>query len=186
MNQILSRLSPQGLRRFSKTKGPCMCFHVNHRVKERRVAGFSLIELVIVVVIIGIIGAIAIPRLSRGAEGADDAKLTQDLAVLNKALELYAAEHNGEYPSEADGPAQLTQYTDIEGNVSATRTGAYIYGPYLREAPTATGGARPGARGMGTADAPGIGWLYSKTHGRIHLNRGFAPDFTRDDQALTD
>ena len=146
--------------------------------------GFSLIELVIVVVIIGIISAIAIPRLSRGAEGADESKLKQDLAVLNKALEWYAAEHGGEYPSEANGPAQLTQFTDAAGNVSATKTGAYIYGPYLRDAPPATGGARPGAKGMGTADAPGIGWLYSKTHGRIHLNRGNVPDFTRDDEAL--
>jgi general secretion pathway protein G len=146
--------------------------------------GFSLIELVIVVVIIGIISAIAIPRLSRGAEGADEAKLKQDLAVLNKALELYAAEHGGEYPSEVTGPAQLTQYTDATGNVSSSKTGDFIYGPYLRDAPPATGGARPGAKGMGTADAPGIGWLYSKNHGRIHLNRGFAPDFTKDDEAL--
>lgn len=159
-----------------------MNLRMSQHAVERK--GFSLIELVIVVVIIGIIGAIAIPRLSRGAEGAGEAKLTQDLAVLNKALELYAAEHGGEYPSEAIGPAQLTQYTDAQGNVSATKTGVYQYGPYLRDAPPATGGARPGAKGMGTADAPGIGWLYNKAHGRIHLNRGFAPDFSRDDEAL--
>lgn len=158
---------------------------MNLQTRQRSIKqGFSLIELVIVVVIIGIISAIAIPRLSRGAEGADEAKLKQDLAVLNKALEFYAAEHGGEYPSESNGPAQLTQYTDALGNVSTTKTDPYIYGPYLRDAPSATGGARPGAKGMGTADAPGIGWLYSKTHGRIHLNRGFAPDFTRDDEAL--
>jgi len=148
--------------------------------------GFSLIELVIVVVIIGIISAIAIPRLSRGAEGADEAKLKQDLSVLNSALELYAAEHRGDYPTPANGPAQLTQYTDIDGGVSATKTQTHIYGPYLRDAPAATGGARPGATGMGTADAPGIGWLYSQTHGRIVLNRGFAPDFTQEDPALSE
>ncbi len=145
--------------------------------------GFSLIELVIVVVIIGVISAIAIPRLSRGAEGADESKLKQDLAVLNKAIELYAAEHNGAYPSETNGPAQLTQYSDVQGNTSTTKGTPYIFGPYLRDAPKATGGARSGAQGMGTADAPGIGWLYSRAHGRIHLNRGFAPDFTRDDEA---
>ena len=156
--------------------------HLNN--SQRNAYGFSLIELVIVVVIIGVISAIAIPRLSRGAEGADESKLKQDLAVLNKALELYAVEQGGEYPSEANGPAQLTQYTDVNGNVSATKVAPYVYGPYLRDAPSATGGARPGAKGMGTADAPGIGWLYSKTHGRIHLNRGFAPDFTQDDEAL--
>lgn len=153
--------------------------------KKKPIRGFSLIELVIVVVIIGIIGAIAIPRLSRGVDGADESKLRHDLAVLNKALELYAAEHGGDYPSAANGPAQLTQYTDASGNVSATKNGAYVFGPYLRDAPAATGGARPGAKGMGTADAPGIGWLYSPTHGRIVLNRGVVPDFTKDDEALS-
>lgn len=153
---------------------------------DRRAPGFSLIELVLVVVILGVISAIAIPRLSRGAEGAEQAKLRQDLAVLNKALELYAAEHNGEYPSEANAPAQLTQYTDLDGDVSATKTSTHIYGPYLRDAPAATGGARPGAKGLGTADAPGIGWLYSKAHGRIVLNRGGVPDFTTTDAVLLD
>lgn len=146
--------------------------------------GFSLLELVIVVVILGIIGAIAIPRLSRGSEGADDAKLKQDLAVLNKAVDLYAAEHNGEYPTAADGPAQLTQYTDIDGNVSATKTAPYIYGPYLREAPPAPSGPRKGERGMGLADAPGIGWIYNPAHGRIYLNRGVVVDTTKEDEAL--
>lgn len=147
--------------------------------------GFSLIELVIVVVIIGIISAIAIPRLSRGAEGADDAKLAQDLAVLNKAVDFYAAEHNGLYPTASQGPAQLTQYTDMQGNVSATKTGAYIYGPYLRDAPPAPSGPRRGERGMGLADAPGVGWIYNPSDGRIYLNRGVAVDTTKEDQALS-
>lgn len=155
-------------------------------IKRQARRGFSLVELVIVVVIIGIIGAIAIPRLSRGADGADDAKLRQDLAVLNNALELYAAEHSGNYPTTADAAAQLTQYTDVDGNVSATPTTTHIYGPYIREIPTATGGAQPDETGVGTADGPGIGWLYSQAHGRIVLNRGTAPDFTQEDPALTD
>lgn len=147
--------------------------------------GFSLIELVIVVVIIGIISAIAIPRLSRGSEGANDAKLTQDLAVLNKAVDFYAAEHNGLFPTAANGPAQLTLYTDVDGNTSATKTYPYIYGPYLREAPPAPSGPRKGARGMGLVDAPGIGWLYSPAKGRIYLNRGLPLDDSEEDEALS-
>ncbi len=94
--------------------------------------GFSLIELVIVVVIIGIIGAIAIPRLSRGAEGAADSALTGNLAVLRNAIDLYQTEHGGTFPTTGDIVNQLTQYTDDAGATSATKTGAFIYGPYLR------------------------------------------------------
>lgn len=139
--------------------------------------GFSLIELVIVVVIIGIIGAIAIPRLSRGAEGAADSKVVGDLAVLRSAIDLYSAEHGGKFPSE--DPAtfinQLTQYTDIHGNVSATKTGEFIYGPYLRRMPRLSVGSNQGESAIlgaasGTLGASGAGWFYSQASGEIRPN----------------
>ncbi|MFI4860502.1 MAG: type II secretion system protein [Phycisphaerales bacterium JB063] len=141
-----------------------------HALSPRRSAGFSLIELVIVVVIIGIIGAIAIPRLSRGAAGANDSALVGDLAVLRNAIDLYATEHGGTYPTVADIADQLTQYTDAAGATSATKTTTHIYGPYIRKIPAATVGTRPGATGFAAADAVGIGWLYNATTGEITVN----------------
>ena len=146
--------------------------------------GFSLIELVIVVVIIGIIGAIAIPRLSRGADGANSAKLKQDLAVLNKALDLYAAEHGGTYPTAVKIEQQLTQYTDIDGRVSATPTATHLYGPYLRSIPPASGGKYPGATDIAVVDQQGVGWIYRPGQARIFLNRGTVVDDTEEDTAL--
>src|SRR5688572_31164134 len=100
-----------------------------------RRGGFSLIELVIVVVIIGIIAAIAIPRMSRGTAGAADSALGGNLNVLRNAIELYATEHASKFPGHhatATPEEALTMYTDDAGATSATRTGNFIYGPYLR------------------------------------------------------
>ena len=94
--------------------------------------GFSLLEVVIVVAIIAILAAIGIPRMSRGAKGASDAALTGDLATLRNAIDLYAAEHAGAFPTAGSVNTQLTQYTNISGGVNATKTTAYIYGPYMR------------------------------------------------------
>src|SRR4051812_41843277 len=99
---------------------------------------FSLIELVIVIVIIGIIAAIAVPRMSRGAAGAADSALTADLARLRNAIDLFQSEHAGVYPT---GPApnvvaQLTTYSNDAGATNASKTVAFIYGPYLRTIPT--------------------------------------------------
>lgn len=141
-----------------------------HALSPRRTAGFSLIELVIVVVIIGIIGAIAIPRLSRGAAGANDSALVGDLAVMRNAIDLYATEHGGTYPTVADIEDQLTQYSDASGATSATKTATHIYGPYIRKIPSATVGTRPGENGIAAADAAGIGWLYNATTGEITVN----------------
>ncbi|GAB4383732.1 MAG: hypothetical protein Kow0022_04330 [Phycisphaerales bacterium] len=132
--------------------------------------GFSLIELVVVVVILGIIGAIAIPRMSRGAAGAADSALVADLAVLRNAIALYETEHGGTYPALATFSAQLTQYTDADGNTSATKTGAFIYGPYLRAVPKLKVGSNKGSNAV-TGTAGGTeGWLYNETTGNISAN----------------
>ncbi len=100
---------------------------------------FSLLELLIVVVIIGVIAVIAIPRLSRGARSAGENALMGDLAVMRKAIDLYAAEHGGNFPNgtSAEVTAQLTQYSDFNGNTSTTmdQVTGKIYGPYLKAVP---------------------------------------------------
>ena len=149
---------------------------MNKNFATKKRCGFSLIELVIVVVIIGIIGAIAIPRLSRGAEGASDSALAGDLAVLRNAIDLYATEHGGDFPTVGDFVAQLTTYTDANGNDSATKTGAYIYGPYIRKIPALKVGDEKGSTTVAAADAAGVGWVYNATTGEITANTGTETD----------
>ena len=136
----------------------------------RQVNGFSLIELVIVVVIIAIIGAIAIPRLSRGAAGAADSALVGNLRILRSAIDLYASEHGGAFPSATNVATQLTQYSDDQGNTSATKTTTYIYGPYLRSIPPLPVGVKKGQNGIATASAATVGWIYDATLGTIKAN----------------
>ena len=135
-----------------------------------RRGAFSMIELVIVIVIIGIIAAIAIPRMSKGSAAAADSAVKQNLGVLRSAVDLYHTEHNGTYPTAANIVAQLTQFTDVDGNVSATKTGVFTYGPYLRSVPTLSVGTRKGQSGIAAADAATVGWIYDVTTGNVSAN----------------
>lgn len=128
---------------------------------------FSLIELVIVIVILGIIGAIAIPRMSRGAEAAKDASLVADLNVLRSAIDLYQAEHEGSFPSAANIATQLTQFTDINGNVSAVKENEFVFGPYLRSIPKIKVGSKRGKSDIAAATGADVAWLYNATTGTI-------------------
>jgi len=146
------------------------------RVNACRKRGFSLLELVIVVVIIGIIAAIAIPRMSRGTAGAADSALAGDLAVLRNAIDLFAAEHGGKFPTLANIEGQLTQYTDDSHTTApvASKDATHIYGPYLRKIPPLPVGANKGKTtftdtvpAATTADA---GWYYNEDTGEIRAN----------------
>ncbi len=65
------------------------------RARRRRRAGFSLVELVIVIIIIGVIAAIALPRVASRRGAARDTVLSADLHTIQKAIERFAAEHEG-------------------------------------------------------------------------------------------
>ena len=140
------------------------------RHTSTRRSGFSLLEVVIVVAIIAILAAIGIPRMSRGARGASDSALNGDLSTLRNAIDLYAAEHAGAYPTATDCNNQLTRYTNLGGTVNATKTTEYIYGPYVRTIPPLPVGAKKGMSGISTATGARIGWVYDATEGKIKAN----------------
>lgn len=141
------------------------------RVWLPRRPGFSLIELVVVVMIIAIIAAIASRRLGRHAEQSAKGAAQQDVSVLQNAIERYRAEH-GSYPTlpGATVADQLTKYTDVAGNVSATRTPPYVYGPYIRKVPPVPIGPVRGSTVISGAPGAGIGWVYDGMTGEIRAN----------------
>ena len=142
----------------------------------RKAKGFSLIELVIVVVIIGIIAAIAIPRISRGSEGAADSALMGNLSVLRNAVDLFATEHAGTFPTAAKFSDELVMFTDNSGGTSTTKTATHIYGPYLRKIMPLSVGSNKGNDtiadevGGDTIGVAGKGWFYNENTGVIKAN----------------
>ena len=145
------------------------------RTAYSRKRAFSLLELVVVVVIIGIIAAIAIPRMSRGTGGAADSALAGDLAVLRNAVDLFAAEHDGKFPTLAKVTAQLTLYTDASNTTDAVaaRDKDHPFGPYVRAIPKLPVGANKGKDTFTGTSPPGTdaaGWYYDETTGKIQAN----------------
>jgi general secretion pathway protein G len=117
------------------------------RTKLNNQAGFTLIEMLIVVLLLGILAMLIIPQISVSTEDARLNTLHANLGTLRNAVELYYHQHNETYPGRNDNagaptvdPAtaatafleQLTQYTDINGDVAVARDATHIYGPYLK------------------------------------------------------
>lgn len=143
-------------------------------------SGFSLVELVIVVVIIGVIAAIAVPRISRGAKGAGDSAVRASLAGLRNAIDMFAAEHSGNFPTgvdQAELESRLISKTDSTGVISATAADN-IYGPYLRSGfPALPVCANKGSTvvdinttGEAAYNSGTEGWVYSTVTGKVIAN----------------
>lgn len=61
--------------------------------------GFTLIELLVVISIIGTLSTIAMTSLNGARAKARDTTRYSDMNEIKIALELYAADHGGDYPS---------------------------------------------------------------------------------------
>ena len=115
--------------------------------KLRDQAGFTLIEMLIVVIILGILAMLIIPQVSVSTDDARLNTLNSNLGSMRNAIELYYHQHNETYPGRNDNTGtatvdaavaatamleQLTQYTDINGDVAVAKDATHIYGPYLK------------------------------------------------------
>lgn len=67
----------------------------------RRSQGFTLIELLVVITIISILAAILLPALARAREAANRASCANNLRQLALVCQMFAGEHNGDFPPGA-------------------------------------------------------------------------------------
>jgi general secretion pathway protein G len=134
---------------------------------------FSLLELAVVLVVLGVVAAIVAPRMSRGASVSPHQNvqiLVGHLRALRSALDAYAADHAGHYPTGDRITQQLTQYTDRSGAPHPSRTASYPLGPYLREIPPLPVSARSRTATITPIETAQDAWLYDPATGRIRAN----------------
>jgi hypothetical protein len=147
------------------------------RVPKLRVGPFSVPELIVVGIILMILASSANPRPGRAAAEIHAAALAGNLTILRNGLDLYARDHNGAFPSVHNFDAQMTQYTDAQGNTAESRDAAHTFGPYLRKVPLLPIGPKGhrgasavlDARATNLGAAPGA-WVYDSKTGEIRAN----------------
>jgi prepilin-type N-terminal cleavage/methylation domain-containing protein len=91
---------------------------------------FSLVELVVVVLILAVLATIVVPRITESAQGAKDAKCQSNVANLIRALELRAANNDGDYPAnQSEFNSEVLNNTTYfpHGAPTCPNSGTYTY-----------------------------------------------------------
>lgn len=86
---------------------------LSKRERLTKMAGFTLIEIMVVVVIIGILAMVVVPSIISRPDEARIVRARQDVGTLVQALDLYRLD-NGFYPSQEQGLEALVSKPSTE------------------------------------------------------------------------
>lgn len=92
---------------------------------RRQPHGFTLIEVLLVLAILGVIAAMVVPQLIGRQRDANAKAARLSISGLEQSLELYAVDHNGEFPTTAEG---------LEALLSQPNNDEKWHGPYIKDA----------------------------------------------------
>ncbi|RIX46725.1 MAG: type II secretion system protein GspG [Rhodocyclales bacterium GT-UBC] len=91
----------------------------------RRVAGFTLIEIMVVIVILGVLAALVVPKVMSRPDEARGVAARQDIASLMQALKLYRLD-NRRYPTTEQGLAALVAKPTLAPLPEGWKSGGYV------------------------------------------------------------
>jgi general secretion pathway protein G len=99
-------------------------------IKQKKMRGFTLIEVMVVVVILAILASIIVPRILKRPEQARIVAAKQDILSIQNAMALYKLD-NAFYPSTEQG---ITALVSKPSGDPAPQN--YSEGGYLKKDPT--------------------------------------------------
>ncbi len=108
----------------------------NHSYPNKK-SGFTIIEVLVMVIIIFILAAIVFPRFVDFEDFTRQATVKENMKIVQKAAQDYAAANGGDYPAAPDDPTFKCFFPGGNGNRLKPQGGNYPENPYTHnsEAP---------------------------------------------------
>ncbi len=145
------------------------------QTRNGRLAGFTLVEMMIVIAILGLLAAVAIPQFTSHKDEGRTAAMVSSLSILRTAVDSYWTQHDG-FPGQKDAAEFADQLLKKTSKAGAMGSGTgFGYGPYLRNGllptnPLTNTNTVKIVETMPTSPSGDEAWIYSKTTGELRCN----------------
>jgi general secretion pathway protein G len=143
----------------------------------KKVAAFTLVEILVVVVLLGVLAAVVIPMAGTGTTAAKESALAHDAQMLRRYILVYKSQHLEIAPGYPDGATdqtptgqafvdQITKASNITGQTADRGTPGFDLGPYLMKIPQNPFNQKRTVQVLGNAEAfpaggdGSHGWVY--------------------------
>ena len=145
---------------MTHTSRIAQAFRLLTALQQRQRKGFTLIELLVVVVIIGILASVALPSFVGAQDKARNASVSANISTIRMALEQYATDNNGSYPTSAGFAAAMLTNGYLPGNrMPKAPWSSAAQSTMLPPAGTCAGQVGVGHIAAGTASLSSLGSL---------------------------
>lgn len=125
------------------------------------------IEVAIVTVVLAVLAALAVPQFSEAGMDPRSRELRLAVQTVQGQIEMYRLQHDNQYPSCERFVEQMTQPTDIRGQVIADAADLQ-FGPYLRCIPP---NPYSGTNDITGQQGGSKAWYYNEKTGEFRPNR---------------
>jgi type II secretion system protein G len=148
-------------------------------MKNHHKNGFTIIELIVVISIISLLASIVLVNVNGYLAKARDARRAADIAQLQKALEMYYADH-GQYPISGGAIFPVSSFSNSnDGSWGTLQTLLQPYMPKLPTDPKQSVGGWPG-------DGSSYSYAYdSAAYGGCAAQQWYMLFFRPEDQSKT-
>lgn len=122
---------------------------MSHTFTKKGLRGFTLIELLVVIAIIGLLSTVIAAPITQARKKGRDGKKVADLHQIQGALQQYADDHVGNYPSSisslATGAVYLATLPPFASSTAPAKD-KYMYTAYVTDTSSTTVGFHLGVK----------------------------------------
>lgn len=142
-------------------------------LRNRRLRGFTVIELLVVLAAVALLLSVVAPAYIRHVESAREVTLKQDLSVMRDAIDKFRADQS-RYPAGLSELVQLRYLRELPVDPITQRSDSWVEVAATAATPSMDAASMPGGQPSGSSSPLGMADVHSGAAGKSREGSAYA------------